>query len=64
LLISCGAALMNVRLALRALGYEPQMRVLPDPARPALPAVAGVDPLGPAAGKSPQGRRAGRGLPA
>jgi nitroreductase len=36
LLISCGAALMNVRLALRALGYEPQVRVLPDPDRPAL----------------------------
>ncbi|MFF5210601.1 Acg family FMN-binding oxidoreductase [Streptosporangium sp. NPDC000396] len=36
LLISCGAALMNTRLALRALGYEPQVRVLPDPDRPAL----------------------------
>ncbi|MEV6867300.1 nitroreductase family protein [Streptosporangium subroseum] len=36
LLISCGAALMNVRLAVRALGYEPQVRVLPDPDRPAL----------------------------
>ncbi|WP_329430569.1 nitroreductase family protein [Streptosporangium sp. NBC_01495] len=36
LLISCGAALMNVRLALRALGYEPRVRVLPDPDRPAL----------------------------
>ncbi|MEU4410949.1 hypothetical protein AB0F88_41135 [Streptosporangium sp. NPDC023963] len=36
LLVSCGAALMNVRLALRALGYEPQVRVLPDPDRPAL----------------------------
>ncbi|GAA4208821.1 nitroreductase family protein [Streptosporangium oxazolinicum] len=35
-LISCGAALMNVRLALRALGYEPRVRVLPDPDRPAL----------------------------
>ena len=38
MLISCGAALMNVRLALRALGYEPQVRVLPDPDRPALSA--------------------------
>jgi hypothetical protein len=36
LLISCGAALMNVRLAVRALGYEPRVRVLPDPDRPAL----------------------------
>jgi hypothetical protein len=36
LLISCGAALMNMRLAVRALGYEPQVRVLPDPDRPAL----------------------------
>ncbi|GAA3507644.1 hypothetical protein FHR32_007384 [Streptosporangium album] len=36
LLISCGAALMNVRLALRALCYETQVRVLPDPDRPAL----------------------------
>lgn len=36
MLISCGAALMNVRLALRVLGREPQVRVLPDPDRPAL----------------------------
>ncbi|GAA2987296.1 Acg family FMN-binding oxidoreductase [Streptosporangium longisporum] len=36
LLISCGAALMNVRLTLRALGYEPRVRVLPDPDRSAL----------------------------
>ncbi|MEV4377376.1 hypothetical protein [Streptosporangium sp. NPDC049644] len=36
MLISCGAALMNVRLALRVLGCEPQVRVLPDPDRPAL----------------------------
>lgn len=34
--ISCGAALMNVRLALRVLGCETQVRVLPDPDRPAL----------------------------
>ncbi|MEU4541509.1 nitroreductase family protein [Streptosporangium sp. NPDC023825] len=36
MLISCGAALTNVRLALRVLGYEPRVRVLPDPDRPAL----------------------------
>ncbi|MEU0485917.1 hypothetical protein ABZ260_42960 [Streptosporangium sp. NPDC006013] len=36
MLISCGAALMNVRLALRVLCCDPQVRVLPDPDRPAL----------------------------
>lgn len=36
MLISCGAALFNVRIALRALGYEPEVRVLPDPDRPSL----------------------------
>lgn len=33
LLISCGAALFTARLALRAAGYIPQARILPDPAR-------------------------------
>jgi hypothetical protein len=36
MMISCGAALFNVRLALRSLGYVPRMLVLPDPCRPAL----------------------------
>ncbi len=36
LMISCGAALFTARLALRSLGYIPQTRLLPDPARPAL----------------------------
>ncbi|MEZ0075251.1 Acg family FMN-binding oxidoreductase [Planotetraspora sp. GP83] len=36
MLISCGAALFNVRLTLSALGYEPQVRVLPDADRPLL----------------------------
>ena len=36
MMISCGAALFTVRLALRALGYIPETRVLPDPALPAL----------------------------
>jgi hypothetical protein len=36
MLISCGAALFTVRLALRSLGYIPQTRVLPDPAQPLL----------------------------
>jgi hypothetical protein len=34
MMISCGAALFNVRLALRSLGYIPETRVLPDPAQP------------------------------
>ncbi|GLX02351.1 hypothetical protein [Microtetraspora sp. NBRC 16547] len=36
MLISCGAALFNARLALRALGYEPVVRVFPEPERRAL----------------------------
>jgi hypothetical protein len=36
MMISCGAALFTVRLALRSLGYIPETRVLPDPGRPAL----------------------------
>jgi hypothetical protein len=36
MMISCGAALFTARLALRALGYIPEVRLLPDPARPLL----------------------------
>ncbi len=36
LMISCGAALFNVRLALRSLGYVPETDVLPDPGQPTL----------------------------
>jgi hypothetical protein len=36
MMISCGAALFTIRLALRSLGYIPEARVLPDPAQPAL----------------------------
>jgi Nitroreductase family len=36
MMISCGAALFSVRLALRSLGYTPQTSVLPDPGQPAL----------------------------
>ncbi|MDF5754252.1 hypothetical protein [Spongiactinospora sp. TRM90649] len=36
MLISCGAALFNLRTSLRASGVEPVVRVLPDPDRPAL----------------------------
>lgn len=42
LVISCGAALFNVRLTLRALGFEPLTRVLPDPDRPSLLATVRV----------------------
>lgn len=35
-LISCGAALFNIRTALRCEGFDPVTRVLPDPDRPAL----------------------------
>ena len=34
MLISCGAALFNMRLALRSLGYTPVTCVLPDPGQP------------------------------
>src|SRR5271169_5461257 len=36
MMISCGAALFNVRLALRALGYIPETSVRPDPDQPTL----------------------------
>ncbi len=36
MMISCGAALFNIRLALRSLGYIPETLVLPDPDQPAL----------------------------
>jgi hypothetical protein len=36
MLISCGAALFTARLALRAAGYVPRTRILPDQARPLL----------------------------
>ncbi|SEU26381.1 Acg family FMN-binding oxidoreductase [Nonomuraea wenchangensis] len=36
LLISCGAALFNLRTAIRRAGFEPVVRVLPDPDRPSL----------------------------
>ena len=41
LMISCGAALFNVRLALRSLGYVPETDVLPDPGQPTLVARVG-----------------------
>ncbi|WP_067469855.1 Acg family FMN-binding oxidoreductase [Actinomadura macra] len=36
MLLSCGAALYNLRLGLRALGHEPEVTLLPDPDRPHL----------------------------
>ncbi len=36
MMISCGAALFNVRLALRSLGYVPRTLVLPEPGSPEL----------------------------
>src|SRR6516165_2414883 len=33
MLISCGAALFGLRLAIRSLGYHPVVELLPDPAR-------------------------------
>ncbi|GGV40722.1 NAD(P)H nitroreductase [Actinomadura cremea] len=44
MLISCGAALYNLRLALRALGYAPDVRLLPDPDRPHLLADVHMNP--------------------
>ncbi|MEU8174741.1 hypothetical protein AB0C14_17840 [Microbispora hainanensis] len=42
--ISCGAALLNVRVTLQALGYDPQVRRFPDPERPLLLATVRVRP--------------------
>ncbi|MEC3981663.1 hypothetical protein [Amycolatopsis sp. H20-H5] len=38
-LLACGAALLNLRLAIRALGVYPDVRILPVPGRPELLAV-------------------------
>jgi nitroreductase len=35
-LVSCGAAILNARVALRALGYAPEVALLPEPAEPSL----------------------------
>jgi hypothetical protein len=39
LLLSCGAALLNLRVAIRALGVHPAVQLLPDPHRPDLLAI-------------------------
>ncbi|QKG18600.1 Acg family FMN-binding oxidoreductase [Actinomadura verrucosospora] len=46
MLVGCGAALYNLRLALRARGYEPVIRLLPDPDRPHLLADVYVEAAG------------------
>jgi len=48
MMISCGAALFTVRLALRALGWVPEPCVLPDPGRPLLVARVGWQRRAPA----------------
>ncbi|MEW9529545.1 hypothetical protein [Microbispora sp. NPDC049125] len=47
MLVSCGAALFTVRIALRAQGCEPEVRLLPDPERPLLLATVRVRPGAP-----------------
>src|ERR1700739_2143947 len=42
MLISCGGALFGLRLGIRSLGSLPEIRLLPDPARPRLMARVGV----------------------
>jgi hypothetical protein len=41
MMISCGAALFSVRLALRSLGYIPETSLLPEPDQPPLELVGG-----------------------
>jgi nitroreductase len=48
MLISCGAALFGLRLAVRELGRVPSVTLLPDPARPALLARVALGPEAPA----------------
>jgi len=50
MMISCGAALFTTRLALRFLGYVPEVSILPDPDRPMLIARISWQQQVPAAG--------------
>ncbi len=50
LLVSCGAAVMNLRVAAEHLGFHPRLRVLPAPDDPTLVAVLEVDHRHQAAG--------------
>ena len=49
MLLACGAALLNLRLAIRALGVHPAVQLLPDPNRPNLLAVVRLQGTSPAA---------------
>ena len=51
MLISCGAALFGLRLGIRSLGYLPEVRLLPDPARPRLVARVGIGAPAPMTGE-------------
>ena len=42
MVISCGAALYGLRLAVRSLGYQPEVKMVPGP--PGEPVLAGVRP--------------------
>ena len=48
MLVSCGAALFGLRLAVRQAGYLPVIRLLPDPAQPALLARVQLGAVAPA----------------
>jgi hypothetical protein len=48
MLISCGAALFGLRLAVRGLGYLPAVSLFPDPAHPVLLARVALGPAAPA----------------
>lgn len=48
LVLSCGAALFNLRLALRKLGFDNRVTLLPSPSQPRLLARIGVEPGQPA----------------
>jgi nitroreductase len=48
LLLACGAALLNLRLAIRALGVHPAVQLLPDPNRPDLLAIVRMQGHSPA----------------
>lgn len=47
LLLSCGAALLTLRLAVRRLGHRPQVEIISDPERPGLVADVTVGPAEP-----------------
>jgi hypothetical protein len=51
MLISCGAALLTLRLAVRSLGYLPEVRMLADPDRPGLIADVALGAPRPATGE-------------